>query len=647
VAGMNLTRTPERQMYSYKGGEYVIEEDKTEQKKTSKPCDYFMTEEQKLRGEYYLEEYRLRKAEVDKYYEEWYEIEKLYACNRDPVASDPSFPLSFIPLITPVVEGQVASMMESGVEYTHVTDVPSHQPMMLKLDAASDYIRRKQRAPQFFKDYARYYDLLGNCWLSISWEKDFSKSKTKPSGFPRLNVPPLRTVFADGRIKDYKDLQYSEYIIQEIGFVPIYWARKEYGDEKAEAISSGSYEYQGSNPDTSYDDSKSFTLLHVWTRTNEEGNLQLIEMDTNGFILRESDSSKPYYEGVDNEYPFWFGRMIPQLGQFYGFGDGKILKPMQETVNNLADELELAARFSAQTKIVVDPKAKMDVDQLDSDPSTFAIAENPHQNILQLQAGGVNPVVQSMIEFLLREAQRVVRFSDVMTGQAQAASSTATAINSQLVQGSVGIKDKKSDISQAMEWADRYSLKLCLKKWSKPFWAKLATDYSEFIDPQMIGTAPAAMPTSSKTVEKILNLPNLDPSKIPAFEEVRDKNGNIVMQDIDFDVRVVLGNGIPKGRTDMYNILLGLAQMQVMDENGQVKPLITAKRLKEMMEQTLGMKLTTSGEEFAAKQAQIIPPTAINPVGQGGAVQVPTGVAENLMGTVPQMPNMDSRKVQI
>lgn len=643
MAGFGLTR-PSVNAKLYATGEKNLPESvRSQGDPTQSPSD-MMTPEEVERGKYYADMYAIRKAEIGEFDMEWEANERNYACVRIPFSSDPSYPCSFIPLVTPTVEGQVAAMMESGIEYRHVTDVPSHQPLMIKLDAASEYVRRVQKAPMHFKDYGRCYDLQGNGWVNISWEKSFDKSKTKPSGFPRLSIPPLQSVLVDGRIKDYKDLQYAEYIIHEIGFVPISWARREYGDDKADALAA----YGEDNYSTkSYNDQDSFTLLHVWTRHPETGNLQLIEMDTNGFVLRCSDPRKPYYPNVNNEYPFFFGRMIPRLGQFYGFGDGVLLKYMQETVNRLTDELELAARYSAQSKIAVDPRAKMDLDQLDSDPSVPVICENPQQNLYQFEGRGLNPVVQNMIEFLLREAQRATRFSDVMTGQAQAASATATAVNSQLVQGSVGIKDKKSDIAAAMEWADRYSLKLCLAFWKKPFWAKLMSEYSQFIDPMLMGEAPAAMPTSSATLKKILEGDNSS-AKVPEWEYVMGDNGKPIMQDIDFDVKVILGNAIPKGRTDFYNILLGLMQIQMLDEKGMPKPFITMERARQLMEETLGIKLRDPQQEQSDQLATLaMPMGAINPAGQN--VQMPTGAManpspDNLAQTMAQMPNRDPRR---
>ena len=88
--------------------------------------------------------------------------------------------------------------------------------------------------------------------------------------------------------------------------------------------------------------------------------------------------------------------------------------------------------------------------------------------------------------------------------------------------------------------------------------------------------------------------------------------------------------------------------MQVMDEMGQVKPLISSKRLTQLMEDVLGFKLKSEGEAEMGEQGGTLAPDALNqlnPVGQTGAVQVPT--ATNLQQTVPQMPSGDSRMVNI
>lgn len=612
-----------------------IYEDKLEQKNTNVPLHDLMDDEQLKRGQYYANQYLIRRGEVEQMKSEWDELWRLYACERDPDPNDPNLPNSFIPLITPVVEGQVAAMMESTIDFTHVTDNPAHEQYMRQLDEASAWFRRKGNFNLQMKDFARMYEVLGCAWIVPLWEKCHSKKKGVPSGYPRFTVPPIQSVLVDGRIKDYKDLQNAEYIIHEIGYQSIGWARKEYGDDKAEALAAGYNREDGEEPMQSYDDRNSFQLLHVWTRANEKGNLQLIEMDVNGLILRESDPSKPYYEKVDNEYPFYFARMMPKQGNFYGYGDGKILKPMQYTVNRLTDELELAARFSAQSKVAIDPKGECDVEQFNSDPSKPIMITNPNQNIRELQAGGINPVVVNMIEFTLREAQRATRFADIMTGQSIAASSTATSVNAQIQQGSVGIKDKKTDIAEAMAWADMYGIKMCLQYWKAPFWANVVGERAEFVDMQEMREAPAAKPLSAASVSKMIE-DNVPIENLPTFELVEDDDG-ITTTDFDFATRVVIGQGIGRGKTEIYNMVIGLVQLG----------LITPKRAKKLLEDTLGFKLSTDEDDRLEEQQQQASmqqnASQMNPLGNPNVVQKPVQMpAENQMST-PGIGSMDRR----
>ena len=633
-----------------------IHEDRHEQ---SGNVDYtkLMTPEQQRRGEHYAEQYWVRRGEVDsKYKNDWDYLQKLYECRRDADPEDPDYPNNFVPLITPTVEGQVASMLESNIDFKHISDNPAHMDYMRKFDAASEYYRRKTKFKQHFKDHARYYDLLGNCWVTISWQKMYGKCETGPKGLPRIEVPPLLSVLVDGTIKDVKDLQFARYIIREIGYMPIGWARDKYGDAYADALLAGFNRQEGDDPDISSNDSESFMLLHVWTRDNEYENLQLIEMDANGLVFRESDPSKPYYKHVNNEYPFAVSRMIPQLGKFYGTGDGNILRPLQECVNNLTDELELAARFSAQSKMVIDPRANMDDGQLSSNPADIIFAKSPRENILVIPGTGVNNVVLQTITYMLQQAQQATRFHDIMTGNQQGSSATATQITSQITQGSVGIKDKKSDIAETMAWADMYALKLCMQYWDKPFWASIGDAYSEHIDAEGLEEVPTAVPITDKTMKEYEKRAKSDKNiqDIPYWEPATDKAGKMILQAIDFETKVIIGEAIPKGRIDMYNILLGLSQIQLMNEDGTPEPLISPERLRTLMEDILGMKLRTPEEDISKRQSQnqvfdqeLL--NQINAIGQGNLAQTPQvapqQVPDNLQQTVPQQPNRDSRNV--
>jgi hypothetical protein len=235
-------------------------------------------------------------------------------------------------------------------------------------------------------------------------------------------------------------------------------------------------------------------------------------------------------------------------------------------------------------------------------------------------------------------------------------SATATQINSQMLQGSVGINDKKSDIARAMEWVDRYCLKLCMQYWDEPFWSNLGTDYvnsNTFVDMTDLLKAPTAVPIEKATSEKIEKRRGmfswLKRPKIKA-DIARDTAGEIIYTEVDFDTKVFIGKGIARGKTDMYNILQGLARTILIGANGEQIGAITPERWIELMEQTLGMKLRTEDEVQNLQGAQFDQQAlaGTNPVGNNNTIQMPQSqVPDGLMQNVPQQPGNDNRNVVI
>ena len=133
------------------------------------------------------------------------------------------------------------------------------------------------------------------------------------------------------------------------------------------------------------------------------------------------------------------------------------------------------------------------------------------------------------------------------------------------------------------------------------------------------------------------------------YETVVDDNtGEAVLIDLDFDVRVKLAAGFPRGKNDQFNQIISLMQLNVMDSDGQVKPFMEATVAREKMEQILGFKLKS--ESIMSEADQLLNANQINPLGNSGEVVQPQGSRvrtqpSNLMGTVPLA--QDSRRLQL
>ena len=120
------------------------------------------------------------------------------------------------------------------------------------------------------------------------------------------------------------------------------------------------------------------------------------------------------------------------------------------------------------------------------------------------------------------------------------------------------------------------------------------------------------------------------------------------MSEIEFYTEVLIGESMPKGNTDRYNMLVNLAGLRTIDAQGIERPVISYECLVENLEKLLGFKLTTEKEQQTAgmQAMQQIMPESVNgqnPV-SGNSVQRPQLPPENL-ASVPGLPGSDQRRM--
>lgn len=571
------------------------------------------TDEQKKRGEFYRLRYMQLWAERQEYEQQWKAIEKLYKCEREEIDGAPN---SFIPVLTPNIEGQMASMTDKNIQANIKGKGYSDQKFAHVGQMLTDLFFKENNIKNIIKTDARRYLLFGNAVMAYGWNPQAFGN----FGLPEIRCPMTTNVFVDGRIKDMSKLQKAEFIIEEIGFMPILWAKQEYGEDIANALvlMNSAYHFETK---LSYDDRYSFKLLHVWTRNNNENNLQLIEMDDRGFILRESDPKVPYYQYVDNKYPFSWVGLYPEEGNFLRFGDGKLLKPIQETINKLYDEIITACKFAAQSRTFVDPQAQCDVDQFDSDPSHPIIAKDPNKTIKAVQGAGINQVVFALLNDLMQQAQRVTRFSDLMIGN-NPEKMTATQAGIQTQQGNTGINDKRSDISIGLTEAVEYCLCLAMEFWDAGQAIRISEDKDgfEWVDARELANIPVMVPRDSEYEKKWRKLyPGKSLDEMPQFmqlEKTKGKKKELQTKKVAFDINVSIGEGLPSNKMALYNIILSLAQLVLPDEQtGQMRPIMGYQQVRKMIEDLVGLPLDDALEQ-AKKYGTppVMPQGNVNPV---------------------------------
>lgn len=584
------------------------------------------------RADFYISRYHQLKTEMEEEKVDWEEIESLYRGEREK--KNEFDPNSFDPIILPVIEGQVAALGEKNISANVKGEGYSDQRFAHTGQILTDFAYRNIRIKSKVKEGIRNYLKFGNGCFCMGWDPDALDG----FGLPDWRTPSIAKIFVDGKIKNILDVEKAEYIIEEVGSFSILSARKEYGDDIASAVSLGNIENSFGAKEAA-DDRDSFTKLHVWTRNNEEGNLQRLEISLCGIMLRESDPEKPFYEHVENRYPYVFFGLYPKEGSFYRFGDGKILVGLQKLLNQLWDECVIAAKYSAQAERYVDPNAGLDPDQIDGDPSHPIMVRNPKENIHTVQGSGINQIVMMLINLILSEVQRITRFSLLMMGSAPSRELTATQSGIMVQQGNVGVDDKKGDISEAIAQATMYMLGLMMEFWpaGKAIRITEESEDIEWVDARRLKAIPAMVPAdrqfSKRWASENPNVP------VPQFMQLEGADGKPQTKKAVFDVQVSIGEGIPTNKMALFNILLSMSKMVLPDEQtGQPRSLLSYQQVQKMIEDLLGMPIAKVIPEAQAAVG------AINnniPNAQTPAVQNPyiEGAGENgIMSGQPMTP---------
>ena len=590
------------------------------------------TPEQVARGEFYRKEYYMLYGEQQKRLDEWAELERLYQCERDEILDAPN---SFIPLITPIVNGQIAALVEKNVQVSVQGQGVSDQKFAHTGQVLADLVIKECDMAHKIKEAAKDYLLYGTACFAVSWNADaFRGGAGEYIGFPEIRVPTLSRVYIDGKIKNLADFQKAEWVIEEVGFKSIYWIRREFGDDVADTVLRVNHVYPFEG-EVSYDDINATSILYVWTRNNKAGNLQRIVMDKRGFILDESDPKTPYYEFVNNQYPYSFFGLYKKAEKFHRFGDGLLLKPIQVTINNLFDELVQACKFAAQPRTFIDPQGQVDPDEFDSDPSHPIACRNPRENVYNMPAATINPVVERLIALLFDQAQKATRFSSLMAGNSPQETMTATQAGIQVQQGNNTINDKKMDIAKAGEFVAKYAIGLIMEFWTAAQALRVTEDEERFewVDTRHMTSIPVMVPADSKFIDMWKEAhPYSEISEAPTWMQLT-VDGEPATKSIELDLKMTMGEGLPTNKVALYNLLLSLAQITLLDETtGQPKPLIGYQQFKNMAEDLLGLQL-----DDESLQAQAMPMMQ----NQNGGVQPMNG--SQAMNGKPQPLSMNGQ----
>lgn len=554
-------------------------------------------------------------------YAQWKLEETAYSSDQEKIEGLPN---SRMNVINASIEGEVSQIVNPNQAITAKGESPEDEEFAEWGRICLDWAFRKNKSFNKVKEHERSRNKFGNAWLKVVWNAGYAGGQ----GLSELKMPPLNKVFIDTKITSYLDKEDAEYICETINLSKSY-AIAQYGEAKADLIDYGMNQYRDQGvfqEDISNIDDRSWTLIQWWSKPN--GILRLQEFSACGILLYDShkegtrktqnkDSKKnpkPYYKYVDNRYPYFFTVKYTKLGDFYGFGDAKLLMPLQNCINEMWDKIRIQMRPNI---VLIDVNAGIDVSTFDDNSFNPYYFDGTKLRggapIHSVAWGQLASDVWKFLDTMHQEAQRIIRFSDIMTGQ-RGTTQTATEAAIQQSQGNSHADTEKPVLESTLADVALYMLALMMEffKGSKAFRIPGKKGKYEWIDFSKMRDVPALIPATQDYKDKFKAMNPEAPT--PEWSHVTDEKGNVMTKSVELDIEVSVGSGLPKNKAFLWQMVEKIGQIMTFDTaSGQTvqKPLLNYKELREFIKTYLGIPIQEDDiemekfmEQYRAKQQQ-------------------------------------------
>ena len=573
-------------MYYY-NGELIGDENKRDKHE-------FMIDAEISEANSILAEISENRGHMGRKYAEWGLIETAYRGDQPIIENNPN---TRVNIMSAYIDGQVASLLEHNIAASVRGESPSDDFFANKIRVFLEWTLKKNKIKRILDQHERRRQLFGVGVFKVF----FDEGKLNNFGLVRICCPSLNHIFVDTKIKDVLDIQDADYIVETIRMSRNRF-RDIFGEGKTSAISFGSNIETDNNifgNDAEFEDTDSATLIQYWSRHN--GVLRLREITGCGLLLYDSLKpgdrktnqknnkkwGKPVYTSVDNQYPYFFTGLYPDARNLFGFGDGKLLLPLQEMLNGLYDKVRITARPNL---ILFDPASEVDLEGFDENSM-----EPRPANLSSVRAvetvpwGTVNPAFWQLIQSVHSEAQKVTRFSDIMIGQGRRAD-TATEASIMQQQGNATTDHKKTLLEETLAELCEYAVKLALQFYESGRAFRSVEDKSEFewLDFKQLSNVPVKKPASDSFVTEYKK--NNPLNSAPEWE-LLTSGGKTLTREVDFRIDISIGAGLPKNKAFLWQMIERLAGMTLLDSAGASKTLFSYEELRVFMRDYIGLPI--------------------------------------------------------
>lgn len=509
---------------------------KGDERLRKKPKDR-QSEEKQLLALRYMDYYRRARTDIDsrgihddiKKFDEYWEGKQV----QKESASDPA---SNTNIVHPMVEGQVAMLIEQNIAVQALPVSASEVPFAKKCTTVLEFIKNRNKMTSIIERHERRREKYGTGILRVT----FDIEALGGAGLPVIEAVENDHIYIDPCISDSLKLQEAEFIIETV-VKSIYWAKQTYGDDVANMIDENFFPYKevdkvdGENP--------KYLHMLVWTR--DGGNLRLVEMSADGTILSDSKENAESFYAI-GKYPYFITPLYTRDGTIWGKGDVELLIDSQDLINDLDDQIRLNARLTANPQRLIETGSGIDLDALTNEAG-LNIPTNNVNAVKDLQPASIpDYVIERRNMAIQYEAPKISRFSDQMLGNKQSGVDTATEALALQQSGTQGITFKKQMLQETLSDVFSYCLSLVREFWTEEVEIRVDEEDNTFI------------------YFKASELQAINKLREIAEKEEEPKVIADGVKEAEFDIVVTVGAGLPTNKAFQYNMIREMVSGQII-----------------------------------------------------------------------------------
>lgn len=486
---------------------------------------------------------------------DWREYED-YCRNVQNTPETDEDPGSVTNVIFPVIVSQVSDLVDEPLAIQAIGEEASDQIFARDVEHILSYIDFRNK---MFMKLDRFESRRLKFGTSI-WKVYYDPLTHM------VVIDPISPVnfFPDPKIKEPWHLDWGDFVAhvnkQPINYLKSLWGSKanevkvsRHDDENLSIFEGETIE------DVRQISSNEARVIEIWTH---EAKNKLRRRVIAGEVTlydskKDNSSSDTFYE--HGRYPFDVLQCYPVEGRLWGMGDVELLKPTQDLINDLDDQIRLNARLMGNIQVVVGLASGINIRKW----TAKAGLKIPAKDHTAWQA--VNP--PPMPEYILARRNLAMQEAEVISGRPDVTEGrrsgvrAASAIMALQEAGSRRAKHKKmylqNSLSNVYEFAVDYLKEFFTEEQAFRILGNRTTGMNSMVTPQ----TPQYVwfkGSSLKTIPRLIQGPN------GQLVPLKGNDGQNMTKDARYDVRVSVGAGLPHNQAFLYQAIMEMVKEQII-----------------------------------------------------------------------------------